>query len=441
MSFSDPRTLTALPVVPVWERTLTVVLLAVMSGAIVPLLRLDFSEAQGIDGDPLNQLLYAAAYATALALLFANRAAARLFGSTTWALWGLLALAALSLLWSDNPAVTARRATAVLGTTVVGMYIGVRYEFEGQLRILRTLLVLLAVLSVVFATATPLGVMEGFSEGAWRGAFVHKNILGRLMALLGVVSALQVWASRGKSPFDWVCLAAAFPLLMLSQSRTALVVLLASLLIVPVLGIVRLRHTLAVPATILASVAVLSAALWLTASMDTVAAALGRDLTFTGRTQLWDEALQKVFERPLLGHGYGAFWLGWEGESATIWATTPWLPPHAHNGALDLALDLGLTGFAFFAAAFLIAGAAALRHAAVGATVIARWPMVLIFFVVLLNATESTIVRRNDLMWMLFVAMAVALLNSERARASHPLAAAQRRRWRPGVLSHGTATS
>jgi exopolysaccharide production protein ExoQ len=50
-----------------------------------------------------------------------------------------------------------------------------------------------------------------------------------------------------------------------------------------------------------------------------------------------------ALERPLLGYGYGAFWLGERGPSARVWAVT-WDAVHAHNGYLDLWLQIGVIG-------------------------------------------------------------------------------------------------
>src|SRR5207302_5013109 len=77
-------------------------------------------------------------------------------------------------------------------------------------------------------------------------------------------------------------------------------------------------------------------------------AALGRDVTLTGRTGLWPLAVDAIAERWWFGHGYGAFWLGWDGESASIWRGLSWRPAHAHNGILDLGLELGVAGIGLF---------------------------------------------------------------------------------------------
>lgn len=79
---------------------------------------------------------------------------------------------------------------------------------------------------------------------------------------------------------------------------------------------------------------------------------LGRDLTFTGRTKIWDSALAAFAKSPAFGVG--------EIENQTsrdlIGAT------HAHNYYLDLLYKSGLPGFLIFFAILIICGVALYRN-------------------------------------------------------------------------------
>src|SRR5262249_50110753 len=74
------------------------------------------------------------------------------------------------------------------------------------------------------------------------------------------------------------------------------------------------------------------------------------DPTFTGRTDIWQFAIDKILERPWLGHGFGAFWETEETvyapELANIAGNESASASHAHNGFLDLALTTGIPGLA-----------------------------------------------------------------------------------------------
>jgi O-antigen ligase len=73
---------------------------------------------------------------------------------------------------------------------------------------------------------------------------------------------------------------------------------------------------------------------------------MGRDPTLTGRTEVWNVALRYAGD-PLLGTGFESFWLGERLEK--IWNIYWWHPNEAHNGYLEVFLNLGLMGIVLLA--------------------------------------------------------------------------------------------
>lgn len=70
---------------------------------------------------------------------------------------------------------------------------------------------------------------------------------------------------------------------------------------------------------------------------------LHKDLTFTGRTFIWDQALLKILINPLLGNGATEFPIG-----------SYFVATHPHNFMLYLLVKSGLIGFLLFAASAAI---------------------------------------------------------------------------------------
>jgi O-antigen ligase len=69
------------------------------------------------------------------------------------------------------------------------------------------------------------------------------------------------------------------------------------------------------------------------------------DATFTGRTEIWELALQYIARRPLTGYGYSAFW----GTPQVVYGAgenQSWVnaASDAHNAYVNLALGIGLPG-------------------------------------------------------------------------------------------------
>jgi O-antigen ligase len=126
--------------------------------------------------------------------------------------------------------------------------------------------------------------------------------------------------------------------------------------------------------------------------------------------------------KPWLGYGYDAFWRGFDGPSAYVWALNPSEPPHSHNGLLDLWLSVGVAGVALVLAALAVNGLRAVRLVR-GAWSFERIaPLAVLLGLVLFNITESSLVTRNSIFWILLVAAAVQLggVRAERAAVAVP---------------------
>jgi O-antigen ligase len=68
---------------------------------------------------------------------------------------------------------------------------------------------------------------------------------------------------------------------------------------------------------------------------------VGRDATLTGRTDIWNLALS-LGRNPLIGAGFESFWLGPRLEK--IWSVYWFHPNQAHNGYVEIFLNLGWIG-------------------------------------------------------------------------------------------------
>ena len=397
----------------VLERAFAVVVLFLSTGGLLPLLRLEGGIAvDELEGDPVMQIIWLAVYGVTL-LLLATRAkeTLQLLGRERWLLL-LCGLAAVSVIWSVAPGVTFRRTVALFGTTAFGVYLASRFTVHELLRLLYWVLSAAVVLSATFVVIAPTyGIGD---DGAWRGIFVHKNILGRTVAL--AVLAL-LFRLREHGVVRRLATIAIFTLscamLLGSRSVTGLLTAAAVGISMPLWVIFRVRSALAIAFALFGLVTITGAATWVASTPDLpelAVAALGRDVTLTGRTGLWPLAVDAIAERWWFGHGYGAFWLGWDGESASIWRGLSWRPAHAHNGILDLGLELGVAGIGLFAVGLAVSAwraAAVIRRTA---TAYGLWPIAYLMFTVTLNLAETTIIARNSLFWVLYVATCMWLI-------------------------------
>lgn len=159
------------------------------------------------------------------------------------------------------------------------------------------------------------------------------------------------------------------------------------------------------PATVHLLVAtILSASLFATfLDPGALVGALGRDPTLHGRTVIWNQVLGMT-ANPLLGAGFESFWLG--ERLKKMWGMYYWHPNQAHNGYLEVFLNLGWVGIALFAVVLVMG-----YQNAVGAFR-RDWragSLKLAFFVaaVAYNLTEATFKMTNPV-WITFLWAATA---------------------------------
>lgn len=366
--------------------------------------------ADNSDGSQTMQLLFLVMYAVALGLILVRPAHFMDYVRAEKALGLVVLLALLSIAWATNPELTARRSVALAGTTLFGAYLASRFSIHELLRLVGWAFIIVIASSILSALVIPgYGIMREPHAGAWRGVFSHKNALGRAMALGAIVLSLLA----NKRPLrEWLfSLSAIVAVLTVfySQSASSFVVLIACVIAIRLLPTLRSHSSAALFFVLFGLLIASSAAVLFVVSPMDLLGLLGRDPSLTGRTELWQLAMTAVTDRPWFGYGYSSFWLGWSGPSAEIWARLNWEPPHAHNGVIDMLLNLGVIGLALFVTTITRALSYGVEYYRTNRSRYAAWPIAFFMFLVLTNLSENTFLGRNDLFWVLQVALTLQL--------------------------------
>jgi exopolysaccharide production protein ExoQ len=253
--------------------------------------------------------------------------------------------AGLSVAWSEAPVLTLRTTCELTMTTCFAFYLSERFTTEHLMKLMMFVGVFAAVCSIILVLFFPrygLYLRDGDGGTQWQGITSHKNGLGLGMAFL----LTPVFFTRCR-----LSLKVAYSLLLLflvvmSQSRGAWFVTLGLLAFVTWLAFFRrLKHQEAL-LLIAATVVIVTGMLILgVVYLEPLMRAIGKDPTLTGRTGIYLAVLESIFKRPLIGYGYGAFWLGLNPESWKIALRIHWIQiGYAENGFLELWLELGSIG-------------------------------------------------------------------------------------------------
>jgi O-antigen ligase len=326
-------------------------------------------------------------------------------------IWVLTGLVLLSLFWSVAPSKTLVRGFGLVGTTAFGFYFATRYSMRQQLQMLAWVFGISIVLSLLFGVALPqYGVVRDQAGVNWRGIYVHKNLLGSTMSLSAVIFfILASETKRNRLPL-WCGLSFSVILVILSTSKTSLLKLVQVLGLIFVCRTLRWRYSLMIPALIgLVTVGGIFF-VWFAANADTLLGSIGKDTTLTGRTDLWPLVWELIWKRPWLGYGYSALWLGWDSETAYIWWATTWAAPNAHNGFLEILLQLGIVGLSIFLLGFCTNSVKALAWIRLcrSRTSEVFWPIAYMAYTILSNLTEAEVLLPNSLNWVLFVSVTIS---------------------------------
>lgn len=326
-------------------------------------------------------------------------------------IWLIVLLSLLSIFWSAAPQLTFSRSIALTGTTLFGIYFATRYTLKEQLQLTNWTFVVAIVLSLFFALALPkYGFMGGKHSGGLRGIYTHKNVFGKILVITGVNCLLSASANKSNSRVLWSIFAISIFCLVMTGSSSSVGNFIILLAIFLVLRSLRLP-IIAIPSA-LSAIALIGINLYLFVqnNLNTILGSVGKDATLTGRADLWPLVWDKIWERPWLGYGFGCFWQGLNGESASVWYASGWTPPNSHNGFLDLWLDLGLLGVMIFVIGFVIVLFKSLNYIRVTKTAEGFWPAICLFYLIMINLTETSLLIQNNMFWVLYVAAEVSMV-------------------------------
>ncbi|WP_249164627.1 O-antigen ligase [Bradyrhizobium jicamae] len=297
-------------------------------------------------GDVVRQALLAPFFLGSVYLLVRARLRENL-RQVGWPVAVVIAICFFSAAWSPDPLATLRKVLGLFGTFAIGTYVAGRMSSFRFVKLLEVAVILALAGSFVWLVVAPDKALD--TNGQLRGLFNHKNILGQF-AGVGYLAFLSfAMRETGRRRMVQLC-GAAFCVLSLLLAGSATPFIAISFVTAWVYGRARwgLRPR---ELAVLTLVACIGGVLFLIAAPDAFTEIIGRDATLSGRTNIWQFALQMAAQKPFLGYGYGVFWLGPNSPGSLFWDTTLQFELSAHNGYLQCLLDTGMIGlFATFAA-------------------------------------------------------------------------------------------
>jgi exopolysaccharide production protein ExoQ len=387
------------------------------AGSLTVLLRFGSASPADPTGLTIRQTVLLPIYLVTMGVLLTRPSAALQAAGRNLPAVLLLALALLSTSWSEAPGRSLKLSAMLTATSMFGLYLATRFPPRKLLQLLAWTLGTIAVASLMFGLLLPgQGIETDLHGDAWRGIYGNKQVLGLHMAL-GTVVFVFLGRRPGKLGWcAWPGAALCAGLLLLSKSRTSLLVAISVLVASPLLHLLRRRSLLSNALGIAGLAIAAGAVAVIAAHADVALAALGKEASLTGRVPLWNFVLDRIWERPWFGYGYQGFWLGWSGPSAGVSDVTGyWYPFHAHNGYLEVLLDLGIVGLLIFLSAWAKGLHGTLKAVERVTWSEDQWPVAFLIFLMLIGAGETVLLRHNTLFTVIFAAVLFAPVPNKRA--------------------------
>lgn len=263
----------------------------------------------------------------------------------------------ISVLWALDSGISFRRFARLFLTIIIAL--GVASSIDSPRKLLWTIVYVagaLTLLDVIVAFGLP-GIGRDY-DGNFTGLQSHKNTAGAsaTLTILAWLSAAR-WSSNKRERiilFSGIFVFAIF--LLGTNSRTAIAIVIITPITVFLLHYL-LRNfglkTLLVFFLFAFFLMVSAPLLILISGADfgeVLALFLPKgDSTLTGRMGTWEFVISEIARHPWLGSGYGSFWnIGENSPVMLRGERIMMLLNHAHNGYLEVILEIGLIGFLIF---------------------------------------------------------------------------------------------
>ena len=330
-----------------------------------------------------------------------------------------------SVLWTDDVFDAFKRWFRLVGDVTMALIILTEVNpFAAMLCVMRRAILLLIPLSLVLSLYFPFfGIGEG---GSWIGVTVDKNWLG-LVCFVASAYLLWNWTMRKRQPDLAAHLRLAgvpfeIPYLALSlyilwggaaglRSSTAIVLLALAVGFFHLMdcvrkNIVKLGPTTAVFAFLLLFGQVLPQLTGHRSLKEHIIEdVLHKDVNLTDRAEFWPLLLKKGMAHPWLGSGFDSFFTPqMQDEIYTELAAqqTYFRPNQAHNGYIQVFLNLGVVGVLLLGAT-IIAAFKGIKKLLPRDFEFGRFRLILLVCTLVSNYTEATFARPTEYVWFLFL--------------------------------------
>ena len=257
----------------------------------------------------------------------------------------------ISMLWSDYSFVTFKRIFQIMAIYVSTIcFLLYMDSSEEVLKPIKYILYPYLFLTIIAVLIIPQARQGPFM---WQGFTTNKNTLGQMgfisIILCYIIYKNEITQLKKILAIFFIFLSAVITIG--SHSSTSLIILLFLIGLGTLTTFdslftkIRIGKTISSITIVTFITLVVTVMIWDPQMESTIPELFGKDASFSGRTELWDYLINIKHINPVLGSGYGAFWVPESEKISGVYEIFLFLPGQAHNGYIDIYLSTGYVGF------------------------------------------------------------------------------------------------
>ena len=264
-------------------------------------------------------------------------------------------LCLLSALWSDYHFLSFKRSFQLLVMFLVIVEALVNIDSKVLLKQLKIVVSMYLFFNLYACRFIPAAIDPVF--GTWRGMEVQKNWLAQnsLYCLLSSIVLFKFDKTRYTKLYDSVLILISVLIIYKAHSSTNLIAIIIIVFMGFIFQIESVFKTLGIGRSILGLTFLFLltfGGIFLIFSSEIfglIPGYFGKDTTLSGRVDIWNFVWNDIENRFLLGYGFATYWI-MGSSKLEIFASyfEGFVVNSAHNGYLEIILQVGFIGFIFF---------------------------------------------------------------------------------------------
>lgn len=324
-------------------------------GTSIPFQETDYAASFEAEGSNIiNQIVYVFLFISSLLLIIQNPTNTFNFIRKEKYLAIFVIICLSSAIWSAYGFLSIKRSFQLL-TCYLALINAVLFApYRSIISVIKVVLSSYVVITIFVGFFVPQAIDADF--GTWKGLAYNKNGLGQTGLMIFVLSLLFYGKDQGKFSrmFAYLISFLSAIIIFLAGSSTNIVGLGMVLLLLFIFSIEKIfkpsgtGRYITLIIIFFASCLTIILSLFAADIIALVPGIFGKDLSFTGRSDVWVYLWPEVEKNLWFGYGYSTYWVMGTSVLDRFQYYIGFKVNQAHNGYLEIMLQLGVFGFSLF---------------------------------------------------------------------------------------------